>query len=48
MVLGKRMLNPKVLKCHEELFTLETYAQLLVHVGKTMDNKFFICESINI
>ena len=38
------MLNPEVLKCHEDLITLETYAQL----GKTMDNKFFICENINI
>ena len=33
-VLGKRMLNPKVLKCHEDLITLATYVQ-----GKTMDNK---------
>ena len=32
------MLNPEVLKCHEDLITLETYAQQ----GKTMDNKFFI------
>ena len=36
-VLGKRMLNPTVLKCHEDLITLETYVQ-----GKTMDSKFFI------
>ena len=43
-VLGKRMLNPELLKCHEDLMTLETY----VHLGKTMDNKFFICENINI
>ena len=43
-VLGKRMLNPKVLKCHEDLITLETY----VHQGKTMDSKFYICENINI
>ena len=28
------MLNPEVLKCHEDLITLETYAQ-----GITMDNK---------
>ena len=40
-VLGKRMLNPEVLKCHEDLITLETYAQQ----GITMDNKFFICEN---
>ena len=38
------MLNPEVLKCHEDLLTLETYVQL----GKTMDDKFFICENINI
>ena len=38
------MLNPEVLKCHEDLITLETYVQ----PGKTMDNKFFICENINI
>ena len=37
------MLNPEVLKCHEDLITLETYVQ-----GKTMDDKFFICENINI
>ena len=37
-VLGKRMLNPEVLKCHEDLITLDTYAQQ----GKTMDNKFYI------
>ena len=43
-VLGQRMLNPKVLKCHEELITLDTYAQQ----GKTMDNKLYICENINI
>ena len=24
-VLGKRMLNPEVLKCHEDFITLETY-----------------------
>ena len=39
-VLGKRMLNPEVLKCHEDLNTLDTYAQQ----GKTMDKKFYICE----
>ena len=39
-VLGKDMLNPEVLKCHEDLITLETYVQQ----GKTMDNKFFIYE----
>ena len=38
------MLNPEVLMCHEDLITLETYAQQ----GKTMDNKFFIYENINI
>ena len=38
------MLNPEVLKCHEDLITLETY----VHQGKTMDNKYFIYENINI
>ena len=32
------MLNPEVLKCHEDLITLDTYAQQ----GKTMDNKFYI------
>ena len=37
-VLGKRMLNPEELKCHEDLITLDTYAQQ----GKTMDNKFDI------
>ena len=37
-VLGKRMLNPEVLKCHENLITLDTYVQQ----GKTMDNKFYI------
>ena len=38
------MLIPEVLKCHEDLITLETYVQQ----GITMDNKFFICENINI
>ena len=39
------MLNPEVLKCHEDLITLDTYVQQ----GKTMDNKFYIvCENINI
>ena len=42
-VLGKRMLNPEVLKCHEDIITLDTYVQQ----GKTMvtmagDNKFYI------
>ena len=37
-VLGKGMLNPEVLKCHEDLITLQTYVQQ----GKTMDNKFVI------
>ena len=26
-VLGKRTLNPEVLKCHEDLITLDTYVQ---------------------
>ena len=38
------MLNPEVLKCHEDLITLETYVQQ----GKTMNNTFFINENINI
>ena len=33
------MLNPEVLKCHEDLITLETQVQQ----RKTIDNKFFIC-----
>ena len=37
-VLGKRTLNPEVLKCHEDLITLDTYVQQ----GKTMDNKLYI------
>ena len=37
-VLEKRTLNPEVLKCHEDLITLDTYVQQ----GKTMDNKFNI------
>ena len=37
-VLGKGTLNPEVLKCHEDLITLDTYVQQ----GKTMDNKFYI------
>ena len=37
-VLGKRTLNPEVLKCHEDLITLDTYVQQ----GKTMDKKFYI------
>ena len=37
------MLNPEVLKCHEDIITLDTYVQQ----GKTMvtmagDNKFYI------
>ena len=32
------ILNPEVLKCHEDLITLETDVQQ----GKTMENKFFI------
>ena len=39
------MLNPEVLKCHEDLITLDTYVQQ----GKTMDNKFYIyVKTINI
>ena len=34
------MLNPEVLKCHEDRITLDTYAP--VQQGKTMDNKFYI------
>ena len=37
-VLGKRTLNPEVLKFHEDRITLDTYVQQ----GKTMDNKFYI------
>ena len=45
-VLGKRTLNPEVLKCHEDLITVDTYVQQ----GKTMDNikVLHICENINI
>ena len=44
-VLGRRTLNPEVLKCHEDLIGLDTFVQQ----GKTMDNKFYIiCENINI
>ena len=46
MNMGKRMLNPEALKCHENLITLETYVH--VQLGKTMDNKFFTCDNINI
>ena len=40
------MLNPEILKCHEDLITLDTYVQQ----GKTMDNKFYIyiCENMAI
>ena len=31
-VLGKRMLNPEVLNCHEDIIKLDTYVQQ----GKTM------------
>ena len=42
-VLGKRMLNPEVLNCHEDIITLDTYVQQ----GKTMvtmagDKKFYM------
>ena len=33
-----------VLKCHEDIITLKTYVQQ----RNTIDNKFFICENINI
>ena len=32
------MLNPEVVKCHEDLITLDTYVQ---QGKKTMDNKFY-------
>ena len=35
---GEASLNPEVLKCHEDLITLDTYVQQ----GKTMDNKSYI------
>ena len=41
------MLNPEVLKCHEDIITLETYVQQ----GKTMVISYtyrLICENINI
>ena len=44
------MLNPEVLKCHEDLITLDTYVQQ----RKTIDIKFYIymiiyiCENIYI
>ena len=38
------MLNQEVLRCHEDLITLETNVQQRI----TMDNKFFICENIDI
>ena len=38
------MSNPEELKCHEDLIILETQLQQ----GKTMDNKYFICENIDI
>ena len=39
-VLGKRTLNPEVLKCHEDRIKLDTYT--CIQQGKTMDNKFYI------
>ena len=39
-VLGKRTLNPEVLKCHEDRIKLDTYT--CKQQGKTMDNKFYI------
>ena len=39
-VLGKRTLNPELLKCHEDRIKLETYT--CIQQGKTMDNKFYI------
>ena len=38
-VLGKRTLNPEVLKCHEDRIKLDTYT--CIQQGKTMD-KFYI------
>ena len=35
-VLGKRTLNPEILKCHEDLITLDTYVQQ----GETIDISF--------
>ena len=40
------MLNPVVLKCHEDLSTLDTYRY--VQLGNTIGNKFFNCENSNI
>ena len=40
------MLNPEVLKCHEDLITLETSVQQRKTI--LVDNKFFICGNINI
>ena len=34
------MLNPEVLKCHEDHIKLDTYT--CIQQGKTMDNKFYI------
>ena len=39
-VLGKRTLNPEVLKCHEDRIKLDIYT--CIQQGKTMDNKFYI------
>ena len=38
------MVNPEVLKCHEDLITLETY----MYNKENNDKKFFICENITI
>ena len=35
---GEAYVESEVLKCHEDLITLDTYVQQ----GKTMDNKFYI------
>ena len=40
------MLNPEVLKCHEDLITLETYMYNLEKQWIIIS--FFICENINI
>ena len=44
------MLNPEVLKCHEDIITLDTYVQQGKTIMVTMagDNKFYIYVNINI
>ena len=46
--MGKRMLNPEVLKCHEYLITLETYVQqgkqnITVNYGGLLKPSYYIC-----